>query len=183
MSAPSEAYSELASARDLSARLAVEPNRPLPARAAAPGFVTFAAIPSRPTESASPKAVPVIRPEGIHDWDELLRWGLEACEATAVFVLDSQGFVIATVGAWEYDRVEATGTQLSVALEHADHVAPAEGRCQFLCLRAGELWVTAWRVPPDSGDPVMVAVISPAPLSEARSQALLAQVVASLPHL
>ena len=63
-----------------------------------------------------------------------------------------QGFVIAEIGTCQCDRVEAVGTQLMVAFDRADQVAPDAGRCGHLCIRVRSLWIVGLRVAANPDD-------------------------------
>jgi hypothetical protein len=66
-------------------------------------------------------------PLDMDSWEVLLAWGLELCQARAAFVVDPQGFVIASRGNVPADGFDGTGAELAYGMEQLDRVDPEAG--------------------------------------------------------
>ena len=88
------------------------------------------AEPPRPIEprqgSAEPESAPAV-PLDMDSWEVLLAWSLELCQARAAFVVDPQGFVIASRGNVPADGFDGTGAELAYGMEQLDRVDPEAG--------------------------------------------------------
>jgi len=91
-------------------------------------------------------------PANLRNWDDMLRWCQEATLSKTVFVLDSQGFVIAKEGSWSYEDAEAMGTQIMVALDRFDELDTFYKRALSVTVEFRSFWLTGIRVPAESRD-------------------------------
>lgn len=73
-----------------------------------------------------PPAAPAV-PLDMDSWEVLLAWSLELCQARAAFVVDPQGFVIASRGNVPTDGFDGTGAELAYGMEQLDRVDPEAG--------------------------------------------------------
>lgn len=72
------------------------------------------------------QAAPAV-PLDMDSWEVLLAWSLELCQARAAFVVDPQGFVIASRGNIPTDGFDGTGAELAYGMEQLDRVDPEAG--------------------------------------------------------
>ncbi|MEO1172244.1 MAG: hypothetical protein AAFX94_09345 [Myxococcota bacterium] len=118
MNDPSDHSSDLALAGRLSRKLA--------------GGVARAAVPQEPgdylswTAPAARHSGPVPRAPVCETLEELLAWALRVTGQPSAFIVDPQGFVIATAGVTPADYFSGTGAALSYASEHIRNVVPDE---------------------------------------------------------
>jgi len=105
----------------------------------APGhaYVRFSprdVVPAR-TRSSTPSAEPaseVAVPLEMDSWDVFLAWSLEISRARAGFVVDSQGFVIASRGNVPSGDFTGTGAELCFAMEQLASIDHASGTLQSI---------------------------------------------------
>jgi len=89
----------------------------------------------------------------------MLRWCQEAAFAKTVFVMDSQGFVIAKEGSWSYEDAEAMGTQIMVALDRFDELDTFHKRALSVTVEFRSFWLTGIRVPAENRDCFTLGVL------------------------
>ncbi len=173
MGSPSANFSDLSLARELSRRLAHGESKPKPeppSPAPSTTYVPFRAPagpvrpPPKPVEADEPATTPAAAsvpepPTNIRDWDDMLRWCQEAAFAKTVFVMDSQGFVIAKEGSWSYEDAEAMGTQIMVALDRFDELDTFHKRALSVTVEFRSFWLTGIRVPAENRDCFTLGVL------------------------
>ncbi len=181
-------WSERDAARDLSRGLRGERVVPAAAVLREERYVKFSAsrfwaggvaMPPPPARDAE---IPV-HPGGFSDWDTLLTWCLNTSEASTVFVMDWQGFLIETAGSWSYEEVEAAGTQLMVTLEQADRMEPGGRAAHHIEVGFEAFTIVGLRVPPSSKESITLGVVTGAPLAPSIIKGLRDQTTASLKRL
>lgn len=160
-----------------------------------------AAVPAAPEEvtpylrfhSEEAAAIPLFGPEPqprefpslpleMESWEVFLAWSLELCQARAAFVVDSQGFVIASRGNVPADHFEGTGAELCLAMEELVRVDPEAGPLQALELHFRNRNVVAVRAAGEQQIYVIGYVGSRA-LSDEVMGAILRQIASSLTRL
>jgi len=169
MSSRNVSSSDLHVAKQLSRRLAFGP--PVP-EAGSPkvngSYVTFRSSTAPEVERVAPmparrveaEATELPRPPAsVRNWDDMLRWCQEAAAAKAVFVMDSQGFVIAKEGGASYEDAEAMGTQIMVALDRFDELDTFNKRALSVTVEFRSFWLTGIRVPAETRDCFTLGVL------------------------
>lgn len=126
-------------------RAEIAPSAPAMAPVDAPAAAAVPASPAR-EESLPPP------PATIRNWDDMLAWCQEVSFAKMVFVMDSQGFVIAKDGSYSYEDAEAMGTQIMVALDRFDELDTFNKRALSVTVEFRSFWLTGIRVPAESRD-------------------------------
>lgn len=177
MGSPSANFSDLRLAKQLSQRLALglkkaeEQERPAPPPAtytpfradvapAPPPAPAPPAMTDRHVPAAAPARDPIPEPPAnIRNWDDMLQWCQEAAFAKSVFVMDSQGFVIAKEGSHSYEDAEAMGTQLMVALDRFDELDTFHKRALSVTVEFKAFWLTGIRVPAQNRDCFTLGVL------------------------
>ena len=169
MSRASANFSDLSLARDLSLRLMprAKPSEVEETRPRTVTYVTFRAQPEpseqRRVHVASHRppepSVALEPPPPVRNWDDMLRWCLSVTAAKTVFVMDSQGFVIAKEGSWSYEDAEAMGTQIMVALDRFDELDSTNKRALSVSVEFRSFWLTGIRVPAESPDCFTLGVL------------------------
>jgi len=173
MNSLSVTFSDLDRARALSRKLAGNAGQPAPGKKQAryvpfSAAITAAAPLTAERQTARPPftdsaVVAAPGPEALRDWDSVLGWCLQTTSAKTVFVLDSQGFVIAKAGSWSYDDAEAMGTQLMVALERFDQLDSFNRKAQTITVGFAAFWLSGIRVPPDARDHFTLGILGTQP--------------------
>lgn len=82
-----------------------------------------------------PPAAPAAPAPEIGTWEAFLAWSLELTRAHAGFVVDSQGFVIASRGNVPKDGFEGIGAELCYAMDQLGRINPAGGALRLLELQ------------------------------------------------
>ncbi len=127
-------WSDLESAAALSRALAPGGTAPAAVVSAPPSAATaYARLPRAAVAPAAPLPVPELLE--LRTWEEFLTWSLEETRATAGFVVDAQGFVLASRGPAPGDGFEGIGALLLAGMDQLDTVDPAAGRARLLELQ------------------------------------------------
>jgi len=137
----------------------------------APRYLRLSKGFSRP---ARPAAVPAATPpakEGaatgtalhqqLSSWDECVTWCMNLTRAEAVFVADSQGFIIASCGKIPEQGFEGSGAELICSVEQLERVAPDAGRLIWLDLVYDTARVVGFITPPVDAEYYVVGLIAP----------------------
>ena len=76
-------------------------------------------------------------PPHFEGWEPLIEWLMSQLGAESAFVVDTQGFVIATSGQSATDGFEGMGAELCYAAEQLERVDPAAGALLWVDLEFG----------------------------------------------
>ena len=183
--------SDLELARQLSHDLApqtsatsrdVEPEQWVRFDAARLGLTPYVAAEDSGATPRPPALSKAPEPEEMDSWEELLGWSLSIWPATAGFVVDSAGFVIATAGAWEFERLEGVGSQLLDVARRAVQIEGA-GRTEYLAVQYEAFWLSGLTVWRGSEELLVVAFLGDAPLDESARHGVAKQITWNLQRL
>jgi hypothetical protein len=135
------------------------------------------------TDPAMPAlpVLPVLPVAEIDSWDKLLAWGIELSGASAAFVVDSQGFVIASRGNVPEDGFVGAGAELCYAVEQLDRVEPESGGLRSVDIEFAGRRMTALRVTGSEGHSVITSFVVPRSLSDDLKTTLWKQAEYTLP--
>jgi hypothetical protein len=126
------------------------------ARLAQPTAVPVAASPTI-AAALSGKALR----QQLSNWDECVAWCMNLTRAEAVFVADSQGFVIASRGKIPAQGFEGTGAEMICSVEQLERVAPDAGKLVWLDLVFDTCRVVGFITPPVDAEYYVVGLIAP----------------------
>jgi len=182
MSSQAATSSDLDLARVLSQRL-VGRAAPAPAPATVPvvQYVTFAAA-TRP-EAAPAVAPPLDELTTFESWDDLLQWAMPLAGAVSAFVMDPEGFAIATKGDLVGESAQAVGAQLMVTMAEADRVEYPATPALAMSVEYASTTLTGVRVERDPGQAFTIGFLAHLALSPANVAAVRFQVTHNLGHL
>lgn len=182
MSSQAATFSDLDLARVLSQRL-VGRAAPASAPAAAPaaGYVTFTAA-TRSTVAPA-VAAPLDEVATFGSWDDLLQWAMPLAEAVSAFVMDPEGFAIATKGDLVGENAQAVGAQLMVTMAEADRVEYPATPALVMSVEYASTTLTGVRVERDPGQAFTIGFLARLALSPANIAAVRLQVTHNLGHL
>ncbi len=112
----------------------------------------------------------VLEPHEMPSWDSMLAWSMELCGSRAGFVVDSQGFVIASRGNIPDDGFEGMGAELCFAMEQLDKLDSNGAELKAVELQFEAHTVAAIRIAPndDMGGFILGFVGSQALIPEIR---------------
>lgn len=102
--------------------------RPAPAQAATP----------KPTEPA----IEPFEPTRFDSWETLLEWCLGQFPARVAFVVEPEGFVIATWGSWSFSHLEGVGPLLLDINARSSEIEE-DARPAFFALQLESHWLNA----------------------------------------
>jgi hypothetical protein len=173
--------SDLATARALTLRLAGR--GPFPADH--DGCGPSSSEPGReraPAIAAAPPPVPSV-PEEFQSWEVLLAWALELCRSHAAFVVDGQGFVIASRGNTPADGFDGVGAELCFGMEQLDRIDPAAGTLETMQLHFEGHMLVGMKVRDEAVGTFILGLVGSRSLPDAVRQAVLRQARYTLPHL
>ncbi|ABQ27496.1 hypothetical protein [Geotalea uraniireducens] len=150
-----------------------------------------------PSRMASrPPAVPVGSPPEVlattgeahqqqfPSWEECIAWCMSLTRAEAVFVADSQGFIIASRGRIPGHGFEGTGAELICSVEQLERVAPDAGKLLWLDLDFDKCRVVGFITPPIDAEYYVVGLIAPDSSSfYSHKQIITRTILENLPNL
>lgn len=180
--------SDLAQARELSALLASRAWPPAPAQppTVQPGPPVPAAAPSPPpaAEPAEVSAVDLHAPPlELESWEVFLAWSLELCRARAGFVVDPQGFVVATRGNVPANQFEGLGAEMAYAMEQLNRIDSEAGSLLTIELQFTSRRLVAVRADRGEGGSFVIGFVGARPLGDEVRGAILRQLAHSLERL
>jgi hypothetical protein len=181
-------WSDLADAGTLSRALIEREPRPPEASAAAASYARFPAQPAArpavaPGSAAPPATTASPQPLTLDSWEVFLAWSLELTRARASFVVDSQGFVIASRGNVPADGFEGIGAELCYAMDQLYKIDPQAGPLRLIELQFESSRLIGVRT--DAGDlgTILVGFQGARSVTDDVRDAIVRQLVHSLPGL
>jgi hypothetical protein len=177
--------SDLASARELSRRLLGTKLEFLPALAPVPPPPQVPPPAPPPAPDARPNPVIDLHapPLDLESWEVFLAWGLELCRARAGFVVDSQGFVVATRGNVPADQFSGLGAELAYAMEQLDRIDVEAGSLMSIELQFASRRLMAVRLAKEGVGSIVIGFVGSRPLADDVREGLVRQATYSLDRL
>ncbi len=154
------------------------PARPEPVR-------LLAQIAAAPPAAAAPGPVLDLHapPLELESWEAFLAWSLELCRARAGFVVDPQGFVVATRGNVPTDHFDGLGAELAYAMEQLDRIDAEAGSLLSIELQFASRRLMAMRVAKEAKGSFVIGYVGSRPLGDEIRTAITRQVAHSLDRL
>jgi hypothetical protein len=183
MSNRAASSSDLDLARILSQRLVgrAAPAAGLP-KVAVP-FVSFAASGvASALEAPGPEAVS-LQSQRFESLDELLGWAMELTSSSSAFVMDPEGFAIATRGSLLGEDAQAVGAQLMVTMSEADRAEHPGTPALAVAVDYASSTLTGLRVERDAGQVFTIGFVATHTPSPQERAAVCAQMAHNLGHL
>lgn len=122
-------------------------------------------------------------PMDLDSWEVLLAWSLELCRARGGFVVDPQGFVVATRGNVPANQFEGLGAELAYAMEQLDRIDPDAGALQTLELQFSSRRLLAVRAHREGVGSFVVGFVGARPLADEVRTVIMRQLSHSLEQL
>lgn len=116
-------------------------------------------------------------------WEVLLAWSLELCRARGGFVVDPQGFVVATRGNVPANQFEGLGAELAYAMEQLDRIDPDAGDLETLELQFSSRRLLAVRAHREGSHSFVVGFVGARPLTDEVRAVIKRQLAHSLDQL
>lgn len=125
-------------------------------------------LPGRPPEPAPKEDLPektgsdVLPPPGkFDDWEACIAWCIEVTRAEAAFVVDSQGFIIATRGRIPSHGFECTGAELIYAMDQLERIDPEAGKLLWIDLDFNKRHLVGFVTPEEEATYFIVGLVAP----------------------
>jgi hypothetical protein len=123
------------------------------------------------------------QPQNFTTWESCIAWCMSTIRAEAAFVVDSQGFIIASRGRVPSQGFEGTGAELVCSVEQLERVAPDAGKLLWVDLDFDKRRVVAFITPSESSEYFVVGFIAPDSAFHSLKQHVTNQIIDNLPHL
>lgn len=124
-----------------------------------------------------------LQPQKFSSWESCISWCMSTMRAEAAFVVDSQGFIIASRGRVPGHGFEGTGAELVCSVEQLERVEPDAGKLLWVDLDYDKRRVAAFVTPSENSDFFVIGFVSPDPAYYSLKQIVARQIIENLPHL
>jgi hypothetical protein len=147
----------------------------------------WAQVPPVAAEPAPAAPGPIVDlhapPLELESWEVFLAWSLELCRARAGFVVDPQGFVVATRGNVPTDHFDGLGAELAYAMEQLDRIDAEAGSLLSIELQFASRRLLAMRVSRREDGSFVIGYVGSRPLGDDVRNVIARQVAHSLDRL
>jgi len=136
--------------------------------------------------SEEPKAAAAaenVQPQNFTSWESCIAWCMSTIRAEAAFVVDSQGFIIASRGRVPSQGFEGTGAELVCSVEQLERVAPDAGKLLWVDLDFDKRRVVAFITPSETSEYYVIGFVAPDSSFHSLKQHVTNQIIDNLPHL
>jgi len=187
---------DLKHAQEILNKLATAPasSRETPVSRDTPGFLRLStdSLPrTSPLTKTSEADVPrdtsdphmEMKPQKFTNWEGCLAWCLGLTRAEAAFVVDSQGFIIASRGRVPGYGFEGTGAEMVCSVEQLERIAPDAGKLLWVDLDYDKKRIAGLITPEHNAQYYVIGLIAPEPAYHSVKQFITAQIVENLPNL
>ncbi|APG28083.1 hypothetical protein A7E78_09670 [Syntrophotalea acetylenivorans] len=147
------------------------------------------AIETQPKSNPTPQAAGA-EPEGklelpphFNTWEDCISWCMEVTRSEAAFVVDSQGFIIASRGRIPGRGIECTGAELVCAVELLERMDPDSGNLTWVDFDFDRRRLVGFIAPKEEGEFYIVGLLAPEPAYYSHKQAITSQIIESLPGI
>lgn len=148
-----------------------------------PQKVSRAAVPSLEDSMDTAAEKENLQPQKFTSWESCIAWCMSILRADAAFVVDSQGFIIASRGRVPSHGFEGTGAELVCSVEQLERVEPDAGKLLWVDLDYDKRRVAAFVTPSENADFFVLGFIVPDPAYHSLKQIVTRQIIENLPHL
>ena len=137
----------------------------------------------KPGSLAMSEEIPDESQQTFDSWESSIAWCMSMSKAEAAFVVDSQGFVIASRGRIPGQGFEGTGAEMVCLLEQLERVAPDAGRISCIDMEFDKKRIFGAIAATDEQDFYVVGLVSPEPMNHMSKQRIIQQIVRNLPNM
>lgn len=149
--------------------------------------VPVMAAPSSVGHTSHVKEMPLAsveaQPQKFTNWETCIAWCMSLTRADAAFVVDSQGFIIASRGRVPGHGFEGTGAELICSVEQLERVDPDAGKLQWVDLDFDKRRVIGFITPPRDSEYYVIGLMAPDPAYYSLKQIINRQIVENLSNL
>ncbi len=141
-----------------------------------------ASIPIPPTVEAD-REEKLALPPLFDTWETCISWCMETTRSEAAFVVDSQGFIIASRGRIPGRGIECIGAELVCAIELLERMDPDSGSLTWVDLDFDRRRLVGFIAPTGNDEFYIVGLLAPAPAYYNHKQAITSLIIESLPGI
>lgn len=134
-----------------------------------------------PDASEISKNEPVL--ENFDSWEGCIAWCMTCTRAEAAFVVDSQGFVIASRGRIPSQGFEGAGAELICSIEQLERIAPDAGTILCIDIDFDKRRIVGFAASCESTPPYVVGIVAPEPIRYESKQKMIQHIVNNLPNM
>jgi len=134
-------------------------------------------------EAKVDKEEPELVLQKFDSWESCIAWCMTSTRAEAAFVVDSQGFVIASRGRIPSQGFEGAGAELICSIEQLERIAPEAGRILCVDMDFDKRRIIGFVASLEESVPFVVGLVAPEPLRNETKQRITQQIVNNLPNL
>ncbi|MRR57111.1 MAG: hypothetical protein EG824_02695 [Deltaproteobacteria bacterium] len=117
------------------------------------------------------------------NWESCIAWCMSLTRAEAAFVVDSQGFIIASRGRVPGHGFEGTGAELICSVDQLERVDPDAGKLQWVDLDFDKRRVVGFITPPRDSEYFVIGLMAPDSAYHSLKQVINRQIVENLSNL
>lgn len=117
------------------------------------------------------------------NWEDCIAWCMSVTRAEAAFVVDSQGFVIASRGRIPSQGFEGAGAELICSIEQLERIAPEAGRILCVDMDFDKRRIAGFVASSDETLHYVVGLVAPEPLYNETKHKISQQIINNLPNL
>jgi hypothetical protein len=132
-----------------------------------------------PTDAEEPE----FSPQNFDSWESCIAWSMSVTRAEAAFVVDPQGFVIASRGRVPSQGFEGTGAELVCSIEQVERIAPDAGKIFCLDVDFDKRKIVGFVTPTENSAPYVIGLVAPEPLRSEVKIGIARQIADNLPNL
>jgi hypothetical protein len=128
-------------------------------------------------------AEPEMTPQKFDSWESCIAWCMSSTRAEAAFVVDSQGFVIASRGRVPSQGFEGAGAELICSIEQLERVAPDAGKILCMDVDFDKCRIVGFVAASEGTPPYVVGLVAPEPLRMEVKHMIVRQILGNLLNL
>jgi hypothetical protein len=126
---------------------------------------------------------PEMAMQSFDSWESCIAWCMTSTRAEAAFVVDSQGFVIASRGRIPSQGFEGAGAELICSIEQLERVAPDAGKILCIDVDFDKRRIVGFVAACEGTPPYVVGLVAPEPLRMEVKHKMVRQILGNLPNL
>jgi hypothetical protein len=116
-------------------------------------------------------------------WEGIIAWCMSLSRAETGFVVDSQGFVIASRGRIPSQGIEGVGAELVCSIEQLERIDPDAGRLLSVEIDFDKRRLVGFVAGSGEINDYVVGLMAPEPLNASIKHKIIQQIIHNLPHL
>ena len=134
-----------------------------------------------PSSTEAPQKTEVAPPpQKFTDWESCIAWCIGMTRAEAAFVVDSQGFIIATRGRIPGHGFECTGAEMIYAMDQLERIDPEAGNLLWIDLDFNKRRLVGFVTPAEDTAYFIVGLVAPESSYNASKNVISKHIIESL---